>query len=413
MQILNDGTMDYCRWNFESDQFQSNLTDQDPEQFFKRTTAPIRQQLLNGIAPSGCRSCHQMEQYQKVSGRQKQLLKTGVNLLKFVPSMQSSPWKTEFAKSSNNSGQTDLLPQDWQIHLGNFCNSGCLFCVPEASSRLAQEYLRLGYIDRLPPANWSTDPTQLEKLLSTLAKSPLRYLHFIGGETIITPVFRIILQHLIDQGHNHKIALGFTTNLTVWDQSIVDLLTQFDTVHLGVSVECFTPVNDYARWPSKINQVELLLEQWLAVARANNWYLQLRTTPTVLTVGDLTTVYDWAWDHNVPVESCNFLDQPAHLRPTVLPHDFRRPIIDSMMSWISQRETNDNTQVINTRNPNTVQIQLTQDLSSYCQYLKNAPEETEKLSRLANYLRDTDNNRGHSVFDYLPQYEQLLRTAGY
>ena len=75
----------------------------------------------------------------------------------------------------------------------------------------------------------------------------LAYLHFLGGETVITPAFKIILQALIDNGISKNVTIGLTTNLTVWNQEIIDMLCEFKEVNLGMSVECFDPVNDYVR----------------------------------------------------------------------------------------------------------------------------------------------------------------------
>jgi len=180
-----------------------------------------------------------MEEQGKISGRQKQLLKTGIQLNEFEETFQSSTFLTEFKNSSEQQGDTALLPQDWQIDLGNFCNSACIFCSPNNSSKLATEYKKLGLIKELPKKNWADDPVLLENFVKLLANSKkLAYLHFLGGETIITPAFKKILKRLIDININKNISIGFTTNLTVWDQDLIDLLAHYREVNLGMSIEC-------------------------------------------------------------------------------------------------------------------------------------------------------------------------------
>jgi hypothetical protein len=65
--------------------------------------------------------------------------------------------------------------------------------MPEASSRLANQYQQLGLIDKTPAANWTQDHAAVQSFVTALGQSPVKYLHFIGGETLITPVFKTIL----------------------------------------------------------------------------------------------------------------------------------------------------------------------------------------------------------------------------
>lgn len=407
MCITNNGGMTYCRWADKS-QAQSFIQDQTPTEFFQTTMEPLRQDMLAGKVHPGCSSCYQMDQYGKISGRQRQLLKIGVRSEQFEKTLASSPWVPIF----QNQGPPQL-PQDWQIDLGNHCNSACVFCNPGSSSRLATEHLQLGLITEMPKANWSENPQLLQKFLDTLSVSKhIQYLHFIGGETLITPAFATILRALIDTGLHESVTLGITTNLTVWPQPVIDLLCEFKQVHIGMSVEAFAPINDYVRWPGKLADIEQKFQQWLDLCKQKNWLPQLRTTPTVLSLLDLVSVHDRAWNHNIPVESCNFLQHPVFLRPSVLPMSMRGPIIEKFSQWLDSHQV-DNTKVINTRNPHFAQAQVCQDLHSYIQYLSNEPDESYLLPELVKYLKLTESMRKNSVLNYRPEYEELFRTAGY
>lgn len=412
MRINNSGAYEYCRWaNKENRNHGASIQHMLPVEYFQTHMQSVRNSMLAGTAVEGCRECHQMEQHGKVSGRQRQLLKVGVRTDNFSKTLLSSPWINEFKNSSNN-----LLPQDWQIDLGNFCNSGCVFCSPESSSKLAAEFKKLKIISQTPVRSWAEDPAQLEKFLDTIARSPsIKYLHFIGGETLITPAFKLILKELIAQGINHTCSIGFTTNLHCWDQEAVDLLIKFKEVNLGVSIECVDALNDYVRWPSSIEQVKTVFEKWYAVSQQHHWFMQLRTTPTWLTVSRLLTVYDWAWQHSISIESCNFLQDPAHFRISVLPEQHRRRIVNDMQHWI-HRHSNGvdiSAAIYNTRSPATVHSQILQDLNSYVDYLEHSDYQTNLLPASVEYLKLLESNRKNSILDYLPEYEELLRSAGY
>ena len=412
MRINNAGNYEYCRWANKDDRNASaNIAQVTPTEYFQQHMAPIRRAMLAGETLPGCRECAQMEQHGKISGRQKQLLKIGVQTNQFAKTLASSPWVSEFA--NNSGGHTQQLPQDWQIDLGNYCNSSCVMCSPHSSSRIATEFYKLGLIDQMPPVAWCNDPVLVSQFVETLRNSPhIQYLHFIGGETLITPAFRRILQTLIDTGLHRSVTVGFTTNLTVWDNDILELLKQFAGVHLGMSVECFHPVNDYVRWPSQLSQVQMHADQWLDQARQHSWLVQLRTTPTALSVAQLLSIYDYAWQHGVAVESCNFLTRPAHLRASVLPAEHKSIIVNDMKQWLEQHPAHGAT-VTNIRNPSVVQAQITQDLQSYINYLETAPDESDRLPDLVQYLKLLESSRGNSILTYLPEYEELLRTAGY
>jgi sulfatase maturation enzyme AslB (radical SAM superfamily) len=355
-----------------------------------------------------------MEQHNKTSGRQRQLLKVGVREQHFEKTLAGSTLKSAFDYSSVNQGRTDRTVTDWQIDLGNYCNGACVFCNPESSSRLATEFKKIGLIDQLPPPSWCDDLELVDQFVQDLVSSPnLHYLHFLGGETVITPGFKTILTALVNAGLAAEITIGFTTNLTVWSDNIVELLKQFKQVNLGMSVETLTSVNDYVRYPSRRDQTQELLDRWVALAKEQDWLIQIRITPSCLTVHELYTVYDYAWNHNIAVESCNFIDDPKFFRIGVLPQSFRAHVAEKLTSWIADHKSTHVQQIINTRDPNIARDQIVQDACSYLNYLESVADESNRLPDLVEYLKRLESSRGNSILDYLPQYEDLFRSAGY
>lgn len=409
MRITNNGGFEYCRWADRKHIVdQKNIATTHPLTFFQKDMASIRQDMLEGKTVVACGDCKIMEQHSKISGRQKQLLKTGIDTDNFVKTAASSTFRTEFEQTDIN-----LLPVDWQIDLGNHCNSACVFCKPDSSSRLAAEFYKIGFIDQMPARSWVEDPASVDKFISTLISTPnLAYLHFLGGETLITPGFRTMLQALIDAGLHSRVTIGLTTNLTVWDDDINQLLTQFREVNLGVSIETTDNVNDYVRWPSQINSVLSTLERWLALAKQHDWIMSLRITPTVLTASRVVPLYQFAVDHNLGIESCNFLNDPAFMRTSVLPMSYRRAAAEQLQNWIDTQAIS-TTKIVNTRDLNHATAAAVQDAMSYLEYLKNAPDESDRLPALVQYLKKLEQSRSNSVLNYLPEYEQIFRSAGY
>jgi hypothetical protein len=129
-------------------------------------------------------------------------------------------------------------------------------------------------------------------------------------------------------------------------------------------------------------------------------------------VGSLLSIYDYAWNRGICVESCNFLNEPAVMRPSVLPLNYRLAIVSSMRTWLDQHPVSGDT-VINIRDPNVSQLQNHQDLQSYVNYLENMPDESDRLPALTTFLKQLEASRGNSILNYLPEYEELFRSAGY
>ena len=418
MRITNSGTYEPCRWMVKDGasrvNFDRNIRTVDPHTYFQRHMAGLRTELLQGTAPDICDDCHVMERHGKPSGRQRQLLKIGVQEQYFEKSLAGSPLRTDLDYSNDNQGATTRTVTDWQIDLGNYCNGACVFCNPESSSSLAAEFKQIGLIDQVPPLSWCDDPELLDRFVDNLISSPnLQYLHFLGGETVITPGFKKMLSALVNAGLADKITIGFTTNLTVWSESVSELLAQFQQVNLGMSIETFTPINDYVRYPSQQDRTQELLDCWVKLGQQHDWLMQLRITPTCLTVHELTTVYDYAWKHGMAVESCNFIDHPGFMRISVLPKLQRDVAVHNLKTWIKEHPISNSDQLVNIRNPNVARQQIVQDAKSYLDYLESAQDESHRFPDLVAYLKQLEASRGNSILTYLPQYEDLFRSAGY
>jgi len=414
MRISNNGQYQACRWGKKI--FSNNLPriqTESVEHYFQHTLQDFRKSLLIGNKLDYCNECYQQDEHHKVSGRQRQLLKIGVTEENFDSSLVSSPWFGTL-KDTQDLPTYSALPVDWQIDLGNYCNSGCLFCNPKSSSTLLSDFKKLGLETGQVDRNWCDNESTLLSFVSVLSNTQnLKYLHFIGGETLITPAFKFILKQLVNTTDVSQITAGFTTNLTVWDDEIIELLAKFKQVNVGLSIESLHPINDYVRYPSKISIVKEIADKWVRISKKFGWLVQLRITPTILTVSSLNTIYDYAFDNNLNVESCNFLQNPSFMRPTVLPLELRADIIEKLNILIDKKKTKTTSRVVNTRNPNNISQQLVEDIQSYVNYLEDENDESFRLPELVSYLKKFEELRGNSVLDYLPDYEQIFRSAGY
>ena len=84
MRIDSDGTFQYCRWinrdnNFFKD-IDYNIQQTTITEYFQKKLSNLRLSMLEGEEIPSCSTCKQMEKQGKISGRQKQLLKNGIQL---------------------------------------------------------------------------------------------------------------------------------------------------------------------------------------------------------------------------------------------------------------------------------------------------------------------------------------------
>ena len=103
----------------------------------------MRMSLLDGKPPDICNACYYEDSNNKVSGRQRQLLKSAISIGNFDKSLCASPHYDLFNYSNAHDGHTNNLPVDLQIDLGSVCNSACIMCRPSYSTRLATDYEKL------------------------------------------------------------------------------------------------------------------------------------------------------------------------------------------------------------------------------------------------------------------------------
>ncbi len=46
------------------------------------------------------------------------------------------------------------------------------------------------------------------------------------------------------------------------------------------------------------------MERWIAIGKEQKWLIQFRITPTLFSIGHIQTIYEYAYENNIGVESC-------------------------------------------------------------------------------------------------------------
>ena len=423
VRLTYDGSYESCRWAKNPKQ-QHQFQDTTIMQYYNSDQMKsLRQELLSGDSPDLCTSCYYEESFGKLNGRKRQLNKSAIDANNFALTLRSSPHYKNFEYSYLNNGTADLAPVDLQIELGNTCNSACIMCGPEASSRLEKDYNTLHNINAKLFAKpnvstaWTRDKSLVDRFVEELLAIPnIRYIHFLGGETLYEESFYTICEALIKHNRAQDIIVGTTTNGTIYNERVQNLIGNFKQFHLGISIESVTELNDYIRWPGKVKNILPNIHKFLNLRQSSGGlYVSLRITPTVFSIYEIDQLFEFMIANNVIAESCNILYDPACLRVELLPEDIRAEIKQKLAKLIHNYNLN-YSEIVNVRRADQIDQVVANVILDYYKFISNyqIPTDAEQ-SRLdlVHFVKSFEKIRGNSIVDHLPRYEKFLRHYGY
>jgi MoaA/NifB/PqqE/SkfB family radical SAM enzyme len=381
----------------------------------------LRLKLLNGEKPDICSACQYQDKFGKLSGRKKQLLKSGITDDEFELKVRASPHYDFFKHSLENNGESNYFPNDFQIDLGNTCNSACIMCDPQYSSKLTQDYKILSQSSELflEPSisnSWTNDENLVNNFIDELKSLPkVKYIHFIGGETFYMKSFYKICDALIENNLASETIIGTTTNATIYNDKIKKYINTFKQFHLGISIETVTHLNDYVRYPSNIEQILENLKKYKELD-SEKLFISLRITPNIFTIYELDLLAEYMIENNITAESCNILKFPSMLRMELLPDDIRSEIIEKISTIINKYNFVKSDDSINIRSKQYTKQTIGNNIIEYFDFIKNytIPENVEQERyNLVKFIKNFESLRHNKITDYAPRYTTFLTNYGY
>ena len=133
--------------------------------------------------------------------------------------------------------------------------------------------------------SWSRDPELVEKFINDMCAIPnLKYVHLLGGETLYDENFYTICEALIERGAAQNVIMGTTTNGTVYNERIEHIIRNFKEVHLGISIEAVSKLNDYIRYPSQVNEIKRNIERYLDLRADTGLNVIIRISPNIFSI---------------------------------------------------------------------------------------------------------------------------------
>lgn len=428
IRVAPDGHYWPCRWAWDgiSEDHKFHVKDYTIQEFFQKShlMKTIRTQMLAGEQPDMCKTCHYEQAQGKLTGRQRQLMKSGISLQRFDRTFCNSQHFKHFEHSHHNQGETARYPTDLQIDLGNTCNSSCIMCRPMWSSKVQVDHAKLNKVEPdifpIPDKfrNWTQDQESVKHFVSGLEQigTDLKYVHFLGGETLYMKAFWDITERMAEIGFPNT-TIGTTTNCTIYNPSIEKIAKRFKTVNLGLSIEAITPLNDYVRYPANIEVIKTNIKKYIALRKDYDIHLSLRITPNVLSIYHLDQLIDWMIDNDIMAESCNIMTDPKALRMELMPDDIRSQVLDKLLDTVYKHNMKRlDKPMLNRRIQERNQEVITDITFEYVDFIKNyrQPDNIDEQRRnLVKYLTAYENMRNNNILEYLPEYEEFLRSNGY
>jgi hypothetical protein len=235
---------------------------------------------------------------------------------------------------------------EFRIKFSNFCNLSCRSCSPYESSTYAK------ITNNVVGTHFEQDISDLDDhwqfitgfIREKVDAVPHFFVHFIGGETLIQPGMTRLLTWMIGQGIADRVNLRLTTAMTVNPgQRLLDMMRQFRTVDILLSIDSVGANYQYIRWPARFEKVMANLETLINYRRQlvivngrkvtrSPW--KCAVTP-VFSLNNIFYIQDWldfwyAWYqrqgfafHNF---AANLVMQTEHLDVQALPVRYRAPL---------------------------------------------------------------------------------------
>lgn len=356
----------------------------------------LQTKMTNGVMPKECFLCARDEAKGLMSERMKYLVNYSLEELKEFERTRELPF---FAIGSKFS---------------NLCNLGCRSCNPVSSSLWSKIYEEPSTIEL------ETDITEMPEYWQNLEKICQEQLenkgskritfHPKGGETMVQPGFRRVLEWFIERGYNKTLdGIVITTNFTSLQKRMLDLLDQFNQVTFDGSIDSVGKNYHYVRWPEHFTTIEKNLETLLQLLQKNHQLGYPKYIFLITITWSLNNIwyaqdvldywYDWSLRNDMEwlrIETIN-LYEPLHLVIDTIPHPYRSNLISFLENILEHKILKNENQSV---------------LKNYFYHLLNALKNDTLINeeQFINYLKKTadgDLRNNVRMKDYNKLYDLL------
>ncbi|MES2527609.1 MAG: twitch domain-containing radical SAM protein [Bdellovibrionota bacterium] len=334
----------------------------------------IREQFLKGEVPSQCKLCVDAERLGQISLRESSLAKFPA-----VP--------------------TDKKPviKYLGLRLSNLCNYACRTCSPDLSTAWHKDAALAGdkeFTKGTVKAFTSTD--DFMKQLTTSVED-LEIIYIAGGEPLITPEFQSMLDFLLSKGRE-DIELIINTNFSKPNEKIFQLLTQFKSVTLSLSLDGMFEQGEYLRhgmnWAETESRIKDFLKNYPSIK------LKLFPTVSIFNIFHISDFLDYVLTQKY------FRPSDIAINPVTSPTDFNFQILPETLKKKAIKKLS----LFQIFLLTTYKEPEDQGLAAQVKGLINTLEENfvhDQMSRFLHEVRKFDRIRGQDAFAVFPELSEL------
>ena len=302
----------------------------------------MRMDMWGNKKLSLCNRCMKEEEVGVTSRRHKSNQKSVIfTKSAFEDSIKQSPHYDNFLFSKNNHGETQTLPVDLHIDLGNFCNLACKMCHSQASSKIAAQQVKWGNVEdkKYLGVDWTQNENAWNKFLKDLLVIKLKNIHFMGGETILTKRFHDFLNFMIE---NKRLDLNFSfvTNGTIFDFELIKKLKKFQRVGIEVSIETITSHNAYSRQGTKTQEVLENIKKYNSECDNDKMSLTMRSAVSALTIGHYHTLLEYCLENKFNIKPL-IVTKPSFLQVCNLPINIKEQYLEKYNKLLEKFQLNE------------------------------------------------------------------------
>ncbi len=284
----------------------SNIRNQSPVSFFRSDNVnDFKASLLRGEQRAECKLCAYQE---KKSGHSH---RTESNKHYNIKNNQSNEYYEKMLQRLRISKLENPLYFDFNV--SNLCNQKCLTCTESLSSLLHEENKALG-VSRDKNANYTTlDKSKLRALESAITDD-LLFLHLVGGEILLVPEVKEILEK-VDRERAGRITLQIQTNGTIIpDREWHNIIKKFKRTEITIGIPAFGEDINYIGYPADWKKILATIDHF----KQHKINFVIGTVVSNLNIMILDKLFNWI-QKNRYQNYFYLLYHPPMFRPTNLP----------------------------------------------------------------------------------------------
>jgi radical SAM protein with 4Fe4S-binding SPASM domain len=341
----------------------------------------LRSEMMNNARPAVCSSCFDKED---ATGKSNRHYRNGdySDVLKNIPNITDS----------DGTCYTMQLKY-WDFRFSNLCNFKCRSCGPAASSAWTKDAINLKWLEEQDKVlNTPVDFNFLESQIDNVEE-----IYFAGGEPLLMPEHWKILDMLIEH-KKFDVRIRYNTNcstLTYGKKDILDYWSKWNPNKISVwaSIDEIGDRAELIRSGTVWRTVESNLKK---LSNLDFIIFGVGITVGVLNVSRLPDIITHLTNLGIIKKNnfyINLIEAPAYYNVSVLPDDFKKTIIDDLISFANIHDSKYSTNII---------LEFKQTLVELTK-----PSNSKKLDLFIKTTKQLDKLRNENTWKTIPELIKL------